>query len=127
METTKKVMACVTTQKGCRFVIEAAARIAEKRGDELTVVHVARHGYNFLGQEQEGAALEYLFEAAKANGADLNVIRADDVVHTLTRLAKKLNVDCMVLGMARDQQRSDIIKVLRMRLPDVIFEIVQHD
>lgn len=121
------VLACVTTQKNCRFVIERAAEIAQSRLEALTVVHVARPGFHFLGQEEEGAALEYLFETAKQHGADMNVIRSDDVVHTLSRLVRGQHVGCMVMGMSRNQLESDIIELLRARLPKVEFEIVYHD
>ena len=44
-----RVLVCVTGQKSCERLIEEGASIAQEHNIELSVVHVAKTGNNFLG------------------------------------------------------------------------------
>ena len=44
-----RVLVCVTGQKSCEHLIHVGAEIAREDGAELSVVHVAKMGANFLG------------------------------------------------------------------------------
>ena len=85
-----KIMVCVTRQKTCERLIRMGEKIANHSKGELSVVHVAKMGTNFLDNPHEGEALEYLFQISKHAGADLSVLRSDNVVNTLVKFAKKM-------------------------------------
>ena len=48
-----RVLVCVTGQKSCEHLIHVGAEIAREDGAELSVVHVAKMGANFLGSASE--------------------------------------------------------------------------
>ena len=84
-----RVMVCVTRQKTCERLIRVGKKLVNGSEGELVVVHVSRVGDNFLGSNDEGEALDYLFQEAKNAGANLTVIRSD---YNLTpKLAKAKN------------------------------------
>ena len=76
----KKTMVCVTVQKTCERLIRAGASLAGGAG--LSVVHVARSGEALLGGSSESEALEYLFRISREYGAEMDMLRSDDVIDT---------------------------------------------
>ena len=114
-----RIVVCVTRQKNCRRLIQYAADMRDKRGDcAVTVVHVVKHGDNFLGNDQEGQALEFLFQTAKEYGADMFVLKADDVTASLKQYAEENNARCMVLGRSPEVE-NPYIKSLGKQLQGV--------
>jgi len=91
-------MVCVTKQKTCEKLIQSGVKIKKQRNGHLFVVHVAPTGWNFLGNSQEGEALDYLFEISKAVGADMTVLRSSEVVKTIVDFCEKNNITIVVLG-----------------------------
>jgi K+-sensing histidine kinase KdpD len=84
-------------------------------------------GHNFLGSPYEADAIEYLFTAAQVAGAELNLLRADDVDDALVDYAKENGVTLIVMGAASESKRNtgdDITVRLQRRLPDVEFDVV---
>lgn len=98
----RNIMVCVTQQKNCERLIKIGAEMLEDKKEgvagELFVIHVSKQGTNFLGKEKDGDALEYLFEKAKEHGANLTVVRSDDIVKTLADLAAKFHITHAVMG-----------------------------
>ena len=89
-----RVLVCVTGQKSCERLIEEGASIASEHNIELSVVHVAKTGNNFLGSASstsEAEALEYLFGISKIYDADMTMLRSDDVIPTIVSYARKMN------------------------------------
>lgn len=118
------VLVCVTGQKTCERLIAEGDRLARELGAELSVVHVARQGAGLLGGDvAEAEALEYLFKISSEHGADMAVIRSDDVAPTLVHHARKVDASMMVLGSPRKAQR-DFTRELRTHMPDMEFHIV---
>ena len=121
----KEIMVCVTGQKTCDRLI---ARGEELRGGDsdtvLHVVHCVQTGRNFLGNPYEGEALEYLFTAAQLCGADLSMLRAENVDDALVEFAKDHSVDVIVMG-APSHPGESILTRLERRLPDVAFDVVE--
>ena len=113
-----RVLVCVTGQKTCERLIEEGARLAVQLDGKVSVVHVAGQGSAFLGNQKEGEALEYLFRAADEVGADMTVLRADDVMDTLVEFARKQGADCVVVGTGAGREGGEFAERLRMRLPD---------
>lgn len=114
----KNIMVCVTQQKTCDRLIQVGNDLIEKDVDELFIIHVAHYQFKFLGNSKEGDALEYLFEKAREYGAQLTVVRSNDVQETLVDLVKKYDITHIVLGESGEvtesnnvvQQLSDKVK-----------------
>lgn len=119
-----KVMVCVTGQRTCETLIRTGAQLVKEHGGVLSVVHVAKTGLNFLGNPQEGEALEYLFTISKNYDADMTVLRADDVAEALIRHAGNTRCTDMVMGTRGDRSNRDVISELQIRLPRVDFHII---
>lgn len=120
----KHVLVCVTGQKTCERLIAEGGRLAAETGAELSVVHVAKQGTGLLGGiVAEAEALEYLFKVSTEYGADMAVIRSEQVIETLTNHAGKVGADLMVLGSSREANK-DVTKDLKAQMPDVEFRVV---
>ena len=113
------MLVCVTGQRTCEKLIRAGAQLAAERGGELSVLHVARTGQRFLGSEDEAAALEYLFQVSRENGADMNLTHSDDVPGAIVAFARKCGAAAVLIGMPRGR-RSDLglAYILRAQLPE---------
>lgn len=119
----KNVLICVTGQLSCERLIIAGARIAERAQGQAYVLHVACAGKGVLGYANEPEALEYLLGVSVKHGADMVVIKSDDVMGTIERQARELNVGTLVSGRAANYSGWDLLDELRQRMPDVSFEI----
>ncbi|NMA95929.1 MAG: universal stress protein UspA [Clostridiales bacterium] len=118
-------MVCVTRQKTCERLIKVGRNISIKREGDLKVVHVAKIGDNFLGNPDEGEAVEYLFQRSKTVGAEMTVLRADDTIGTIVEYAKKNNIDVIILGEGPSSKDDEnIIKQIERRLPGVELRVV---
>lgn len=119
------VLVCVTGQKSCHRLIREGDRLSQELNAQLCVLHVARPGDDLLGDAQKGEAeaLEYLFEIAREHGAQMSVMRAQEVVETIARHAEKVNALVLVLGAPR-KGRVSLIDALRARMPDIQLHIV---
>lgn len=144
----KGVMVCVTGQRSCeRLIMHGAER--SKPGEDgehlpIHVVHCAQTGHNFMNTPYEADAIEYLFTCAQVVGAELSILRADDVVDALVDYAVSNNVGVIVMGASPDTSsyRADISEKetesentrkrhmgniamrLQRRLPDVEFDVI---
>lgn len=116
-------MVCVTRQVSCKRLIEAGARFAQEQNGELTVVHVVQPDAHFLGNPNDGDALEYLFSIAKEHDAGISVLRSKDLIQTLAQNAKKLKITHIILGVSPIQSvtgtPADVAQRLKTRLPHV--------
>lgn len=120
-----KVMVCVTRQKTCERLIKVGQKSAQEFGGELSVVHVVRQGENFLGNPKEGEAIEYLFQISKDAGADMTVLRSENVVESLVEFATKNMITQIILGESPYSKiDSNIIRDLEARLIDVEIRVV---
>ncbi|MGI5885608.1 MAG: universal stress protein [Candidatus Spyradocola sp.] len=119
MDKEGRVLVCVTGQKSCERLIHAGADIAAQTGAELSVVHVAKLGSNFLGSASEGPALEYLFEISKNYNADMMLLRNDDVVNTIAAHARKIGAQTVVIGGSVQKRGNRLAHALTAALPDL--------
>lgn len=118
------VLVCVTGQKTCEKLIDEGDRLAKEMDAELSVVHVAKQGAALLGGNiTEAEALEYLFQISSEHGADMTVIRSNEVVNTLASHAKKVGAGLMVMGSPRKMRR-DITEEIRAIMPEMQFRII---
>lgn len=122
----KNVMVCVTQQKTCERLIMSGYTKKGKDG-QLHVINVVNENQNFLDKVDEADALEYLFQVSKRAGADLMVIRAEDVIKAMADFAKGEKVTHIVLGaspQSGDEETHPIAKKLKKYLKDVEYIIV---
>lgn len=125
MNAIQNIMVCVTQQKTCERLIRRGSEIRDEYNGELFVIHVAKEGDHFLGKSKDGDALEYLFEKSKAYGANLTVVRAQDVLEALKKLTEKHDIDLIVLGQSFENEDRNVSNRLESRLSeDIEIEIV---
>jgi K+-sensing histidine kinase KdpD len=120
-----RVMVCVTRQRTCERLIKVGQRLVAGTDGKLTVVHVTKVGVNVLGNPDEGEALDYLFQVSKQAGADMTVLRSDNILNTLLDYAKKNNITEIVMGESPDPSSDNsIIRNMEYLLPGVKFNVV---
>ena len=124
MRKKERTMVCVTRQKTCERLIKAGARVAMDAGMAFSVVHVVRPGELMLVLGEDGAALDYLFTVSKDVGADMTVLRSDDVPKALADFAKHNGVRIMVLGASGENGIVELLKTLKHLLPRVEIKII---
>lgn len=111
------VMVCVTQQKTCERLIHYGHEMLNNKKDELFIIHVAHYQFKFLGNSMEGEALEYLYEKALEFGAQLTVVRSNNVLDTLIELVKKYHITQIVLGESGEStEGSNVVQQLTQRV-----------
>lgn len=115
----KNTMVCVTVQRNCDRLIRHGATLSSEDG--LHVVHVVKSGGAVLGARSDGEALDFLYRTASAYGAEMDMLRSDDVVGTIADFAARHAVSYLVIGASAERGRKDkdIEKQLQGRLPGV--------
>lgn len=121
-ETHGRTMVCVTVQRTCERLIREGAR--HSAGEKLTILHVVHPGQALMGFNDDPGALEYLYEIAREYGAEMSVIRADNVVDTIAEVACKNHVACIVMGMGGPRGSHNYAEALRARLPQVTVIVI---
>lgn len=115
-------MVCVTVQKTCERLIREGAMIA---GDaELKVMHVVKPGDSVLGGGSESDALEYLFRISRTYGAEMDMLRSEDVIGTIAEFAKKHDIAYIVMGATPAKAKTDVAASLGKQLSGVEIIII---
>lgn len=117
------IMVCVTMQLTCKRLIEKGKELQKELGGQLFVVHVAKDGDNFLGNPSEGEAIDYLYNVTKDVGAQMSVLRAENVEGTICSFAKENNVGTLVLGSPRGEN-SNFIDSVKKKMKKAIVEVI---
>ncbi|GAB1476272.1 hypothetical protein MASR2M70_11060 [Bacillota bacterium] len=113
----KNVMVCVTQQKTCDRLIQYGHELLSDVKGELFIIHVAHYQFKFLGNSKEGEALEYLYEKAMEYGAQLTVVRSNNVQDTLVDLIKKYKITHIILGESGEpSEGSNVVQQLTNRV-----------
>ena len=113
----KNVMVCVTQQRTCDRLIRYGHEFLGDENGELFIIHVSHYEINFLGNSKEGEALEYLYEKALEFGANLTVVRSNDILETLTDLVEKNKITHIVVGESGESQsNSNMVKRLEKKI-----------
>ena len=120
-----RVMVCVTRQKTCERLIKVGQKLVNGTGGKLTVVHVTKIGVHVLGNPDEGEALDYLFQISKQAGADMTVLRSENVLNTLLDYARKNDITEIVMGESPDPgSGNSMIQNMEYMLPGVKFNVI---
>ena len=120
-------MVCVTQQKTCERLIVSGYSMLNKNIDKLFVIHVVNEKDNFLNNDSDGEALEYLFNVSKKVGADLTVLRSKDVINAMEEFAKKNDITHILMGASPDAdgiENQNITLKLKKALPNIEFIIL---
>lgn len=118
-------MVCVTVQKNCERLIKFGEEMASNLNAKLYVIHVTKKGTNFLGNPDESEALEFLYQISNNAGADMAVLRSNNITETIVNFANENNITHAILGEPpKTRKKTNIIDYLKTLLPDIIFEIV---
>ncbi|MFA5638513.1 MAG: universal stress protein [Anaerovoracaceae bacterium] len=113
----KNIMVAVTQQKTCDRLIRYGHELKEDIKGELYIIHVAHYEFKFLGNTEEGEALDYLYEKALEYGANLTVVRSNHVLDTLLDLVDKNNISHLILGQSQEtEEGSNMVNMLKGRL-----------
>ena len=118
------VMVCVTRQRSCVRLVERGEALAAEQNIPLHVVHAVKIGENFLGNADEGEALEYLFTVAQLSGGELSMLRCEDVESTLVDYAKVHSAAVLVMGSSPANDENSFCGHMKQLLPDVKIEVV---
>lgn len=87
----------------------------------IGVVHVAGLDEDLMGNPDEGDALDILFSVSKYNGAQMHMLRSDDLTSTLLDFAKDHKVDILILGQSQStgNKVNSIVAAFNKNLPNV--------
>ena len=120
------VMVCVTQQKTCERLISNGAKLSKMKDGNLYVVNVVNENEKFLEYANDGEALEYLFQVSKDVGADLTVLRSNNISQTMIDFAKDNNITHMVLGTTPNNKSNESNFSLKLQgsLPNVEFIVI---
>ncbi|HAA25657.1 MAG TPA: universal stress protein UspA [Ruminiclostridium sp.] len=124
MDLYKNILVCVTKQKNCERLIKAASEYRLDQGI-LHVLHVAKNSWNILDNSRESEALEYLFRISKSYGAEMTVLRNDNISETIAGFALQQEIDLIVLGESSNEHENKYLKQLRNILKDKPIKIIE--
>jgi K+-sensing histidine kinase KdpD len=121
----KNILVCITQQKTCERLIKKAAVLRHELHGDLFVIHVVKNDVNFLNSDCEGEALEYLFDISKSVGANLTVIKSDQVAEAIAEFAKNNDIGCLVIGSSpKNQNKNSFLSELKEHLKDVEIVVI---
>ncbi|MBQ1818465.1 MAG: hypothetical protein II124_07505 [Clostridia bacterium] len=128
-ESAPAIMVCVTGQRSCERLILHGVKRSEPGGDgvrpPLYIVHCIQNGQRVMNSPDEADAIEYLFTCAQYAGAELTVLRADNVQQTLADFAHEHGVGVIILGAPGEQgeHNGKFARSLQELLPEIEFDI----
>lgn len=125
MSSLQKILVCVTQQKTCERLILKASDLKNELKGELFVLHVAKNEWKFLDNNKEGEALEYLFKISKSVGANLSVLKSDDIINAIVNFSNENKITNIVMGESpNDHKENNFHEELKSLLQNVEFYIV---
>lgn len=114
---TKNILVCVTQQRTCERLINEAYELLKKYKGNLYIINVVKNDVNFLDSKTESEALEYLFSISKSIGANLAVLKSDDIPGTIARYTDENHIHCIFLGKSsKENTEDDFMKELKLML-----------
>lgn len=116
------VLVCVTKQQTCDRLIRYGRELADSEEDgELLIVHIASYEFKYLAGSDDGEALEYLYQKSLEYGANLTVVRSNNVLATLASLVEKNDISKVVMGVHRkNDSGSDVTARFKEMIGDKV-------
>ena len=120
------IIVCVTKQKSSSRLITEGALLAKQHDAAMKVVHVVHPNDNFLGNPDEGEAMDYLFHTAKKYNATITLLKHANVAQSLVHFVQTHNANLVVLGQSgvTTKEEEGILWQLRSALPLVDFHVI---
>lgn len=115
------IMVCVTQQKNSERLILTGAKLKKDDKDNLYVIHVVSENQSFLNHNNDGEALEYLFRVSQGVGADLTVLRAEDVFDSMVEFAIDHDITNIVIGESPEKNKKSLPDRLEKELDFIKF------
>ncbi len=115
------IMVCVTQQKNSKRLILTGSEIKKNDDDNLYIIHVVTENQSFLNQNNDGKALEYLFRVAQEAGAELTVLRSEEVLDTMIEFALENEITDIVIGKSPDESADSLPEKLERELDFIRF------
>jgi K+-sensing histidine kinase KdpD len=124
----KNILVCVTQQKTCETLIKAAAKHKTSNNTELFVINVVKNDWNFLNSSREGEALEYLFGISKSVGANLTVLKSDNIIDTIANFTLENDIEHIFMGQSPDDfSENNFYSELSTILNNIEISIISHE
>ena len=123
------IMVCVTGQRSCERLILHGVKRSQPGEDgskpPLYIVHCVPNGRRVMNSIDEADAIEYLFTCAQYAGAELTILRTDNVQQTLADFAHEHNVGVIILGAPGEQgeHNGKFARSLQEYLPEIEFDV----
>ena len=123
------IMVCVTGQRSCERLIMHGVKRSQP--DEygvrppLYIVHSVLNGQKFMNSPDEADAIDYLFTCAQYAGAELTILRTDNVQQSLADFAHEHDVGVVILGAPGEQgeHNGKFARSLQELLPELEFDV----
>lgn len=119
MSNNKKIMVCVTNQKTSSRLIFKGDDTRENKNDKLFIVHIINKKDRVLYGNDDGEALEYLFDLAKQKDAELIVQRSNNTEKSLIKVANDIEATHIVLGKSNNSDSLDLHKKISKNLKGI--------
>ena len=114
---TKNILVCVTQQKTCERLIKEAHELVTENTGKLYIINVVKNDLNFLDSVRESEALEYLFSLSKSIGANLTVLKSDDIAATIAQYADENHIKYIIIGKSPSENKENhFVKKLNILL-----------
>lgn len=117
------VLACVTGQYDCDRIISAAGEMAEMKEIPLHVLCVLKPTENYGAISGE---LEYLYQTAKATGADMTILFSENAPQAAADFAKETHCRHIVTGM-HDGKMTSFLVVFNELRPDIPITMIDKN
>jgi len=118
----RSVLVCVTQQKSCERLIKAGAALKSEDGT-LYVIHVTKDNWNFTDDHKDGEAMEYLFNLAKSDGAELTILNSNKIPETIAQFAHHYDIELIIAGEGPKGAESSFLKRLSSLLQNTGTEL----
>ncbi|MBO4385207.1 MAG: universal stress protein UspA [Clostridia bacterium] len=127
MSEQKGIMVCVTGQRSCERLIMHGLKRSTEDGEKrpLFIVHSVLNGQRFMNSRDEADAIDYLFTCAQYAGAELTILRCDNVEQSLADFAHEHDVGLIVLGAPgeKGEHNGRFGRSLKELLPEIEFDV----
>lgn len=101
MEKSGNILVCVTRQRNCDRLIKYGASFQNEE-NTLYILHMVNKNEKFLHASDEGMALEYLFDIAKVNGAELSLLKTESLEKSLEQFIEEHNIQKVIFGKSNN-------------------------
>ena len=97
MRPVKNVLVCITRKKTADKLIEYAEKFICDENDKMYIVNIGSYEMYYLNKTEENEDLDYLYEKALEQGADIKTIRSNNVVESLFNYVKLKEISQIVI------------------------------